>query len=203
MSDEVNYDAPTPITDAFMTQIDDSEIDLGQVESKLKTFECELLHARQSIAEKDGEIERLKRGLEVCGYMLDDQIKATLDATNSVLDKQADDEISNLQSALDTARAEALTSALTTERMRNFLIQINEYWNGAEGSAVDAAEAAVELSKEALATPPSPAFAQVREALSSAISVIEANFGESVRGASKVWFDELKAALALMGGEKA
>lgn len=38
----VNYDAPTPETDAFMTLIDDSEVDLSQVEAKLKEFESRL-----------------------------------------------------------------------------------------------------------------------------------------------------------------
>lgn len=47
----VNYDAPTPETDAFMTQIDDSEIDLGQVQSKLSDFENERNAARARIAE--------------------------------------------------------------------------------------------------------------------------------------------------------
>lgn len=47
----VNYDGPTPETDALMTQIDDSEIDLGQVQSKLSDFENERNAARARIAE--------------------------------------------------------------------------------------------------------------------------------------------------------
>ena len=53
------YDRPTPETDAFMRLIDDSEIDLGQVEAKLKDLECQRDYAR----------ELLKRGVEEFGWM--------------------------------------------------------------------------------------------------------------------------------------
>lgn len=36
-----NYDRPTPETDAFMSRIDDSSVDLGQVRSALADMECE------------------------------------------------------------------------------------------------------------------------------------------------------------------
>ena len=45
------YDRPTPETDAFMLHIDDSEIDLTQVEAKLKTLECQRDYARQLLGE--------------------------------------------------------------------------------------------------------------------------------------------------------
>ena len=53
------YDRPTPETAAFMLQIDDSEIDLGQVEGKLQQLECERNYAR----------ELLRRGLTDFGWM--------------------------------------------------------------------------------------------------------------------------------------
>lgn len=53
------YDRPTPETESFMLRIDDSEIDLGQVEAKLKTLECERDYAR----------ELLMRGLKDFGWM--------------------------------------------------------------------------------------------------------------------------------------
>lgn len=37
----INYDAPTPEMDAFMSRIDDSEVDMRQVENQLKKLECE------------------------------------------------------------------------------------------------------------------------------------------------------------------
>jgi hypothetical protein len=52
------YARPTPETDAFMEQIDDSEIDLSQVAAKLRTFECERdeLRARQPISKTNQEL---------------------------------------------------------------------------------------------------------------------------------------------------
>ena len=46
------YDRPTPETDAFMLQIDDSEIDLSQVAAKLKALECERDYARELLKSK-------------------------------------------------------------------------------------------------------------------------------------------------------
>jgi hypothetical protein len=56
----MNYDAPTPETDAFMLLIDDSEVNLGMVESKFKDLECERNAARGEAAklEWDLAIER-------------------------------------------------------------------------------------------------------------------------------------------------
>jgi hypothetical protein len=44
------YDRPTPETDAFILQIDDSAIDLGQVRSRLHDMECERDCAREAHA---------------------------------------------------------------------------------------------------------------------------------------------------------
>lgn len=45
----VNYNAPTPKTDAFMSLIDDSEIDLRQVKSFCATMECDLSAAQSAL----------------------------------------------------------------------------------------------------------------------------------------------------------
>ena len=61
----VNYDAPTPETDRFMLRIDDSTIDLGQVESALSDMECERDAARR-------ERKCLREVMErICNLVLD------------------------------------------------------------------------------------------------------------------------------------
>lgn len=46
---KIDYDRSTPETEAFMLQIDDTEIDLTQVESKLHDMECEREAARDAL----------------------------------------------------------------------------------------------------------------------------------------------------------
>jgi hypothetical protein len=61
----VNYNAPTPETDAFMTLISDSEVDLGQVRAKLSTFEQERDQAHEEADRLRGLLYTAKRRLEV------------------------------------------------------------------------------------------------------------------------------------------
>jgi hypothetical protein len=62
-ADMQTYDRPTPETAAFMLQIDDSEIDLGQVEGKLQQFECERDYAREKLAALP---EKIVKALDGC-----------------------------------------------------------------------------------------------------------------------------------------
>lgn len=76
---EINYDAPTPETDAFILLIDDSEIDLGQVRSKLSGMECERDAARR-------ETQQLQKTAFSAQEMAK-EIAGKLEATRDVLDE--------------------------------------------------------------------------------------------------------------------
>lgn len=55
----MSYDHPTPRTDAFMFQIDDSEIDLTQVRSHSSDLENELTTANAALAAKERQVREL------------------------------------------------------------------------------------------------------------------------------------------------
>jgi hypothetical protein len=60
----MNYDVPTKETDAFMLHIHDSEVDLGQIESKLKQFEAERDAARKDSA----LLDHLQQAIQSCPH---------------------------------------------------------------------------------------------------------------------------------------
>jgi len=57
---DVDYNKPTPETDAFMERIDDSEVDPSVIRAALHDMECERDSAQAALAAKDAEIARLK-----------------------------------------------------------------------------------------------------------------------------------------------
>lgn len=65
------YDRPTPETDAFMLQIDDSEIDLTQVRARLSDLECQRDSGEEWIATLETESARRLALLKRARYELE------------------------------------------------------------------------------------------------------------------------------------